>query len=149
MGDYWSANETSGDHLRALWRALASTRMCHATPEQRVFLARYRGLPRASRYDVSEHLCEIRCAISPTGGRFQPGGCEMKLSDGIEEYVVRKHARGHIFEKGQANLMAFSRQIGDVDLSQVRTHQIPYIFERRGHRGHYLAPEISGTSPLF
>jgi len=48
----------------------------------------------------------------------------MKLSDGIEEYVVRKHARGHIFEKGQANLMAFSRQIGDVDLSQVRTHQI-------------------------
>jgi integrase/recombinase XerD len=48
----------------------------------------------------------------------------MKLSDGVEQYVVRRRASGHIFEKGESNLTAFSRHVGDVDLRQVRTEQV-------------------------
>jgi len=48
----------------------------------------------------------------------------MKLSDGIEQYVQRKRASGHVFEKGESNLAAFSRHVGDVHLSQVKTQQV-------------------------
>lgn len=48
----------------------------------------------------------------------------MKLSDGIEQYVMSKRASGHIFEKGESNLAAFSRYVGDVHLSQVKTQQV-------------------------
>jgi integrase/recombinase XerD len=48
----------------------------------------------------------------------------MKLSDGIEQYVRRKHANGHMFERGQSNLVAFSRHVGDLHLSQVKAQQV-------------------------
>lgn len=48
----------------------------------------------------------------------------MKLSDGIEQYVVGKHASGLGFEKGESSLTAFFRQVGDVDLGQVKTQQV-------------------------
>jgi integrase/recombinase XerD len=48
----------------------------------------------------------------------------VKFSDGISQYIARKYARDHVFEKGKANLTAFSRQLGDVDLSQVKTDQV-------------------------
>jgi site-specific recombinase XerD len=48
----------------------------------------------------------------------------MKLSDGIEQYVVGKHAGGLAFERGESNLAAFFRQVGDVDLGQVTAQQV-------------------------
>jgi integrase/recombinase XerD len=48
----------------------------------------------------------------------------MKLVGGIQEYVGRKHKNGHAFEHGEANLLAFSRQVGDLDLSQLTTQQV-------------------------
>lgn len=48
----------------------------------------------------------------------------MRLSDGIQEYVVRKRTNGFSFERGEAVLSSFSRQIGDVDLSQIKTQQM-------------------------
>lgn len=48
----------------------------------------------------------------------------MKLTDGIGEYVGRKRESGHAFESGEQNLMAFSRQVGDVELGQVKTQQV-------------------------
>lgn len=48
----------------------------------------------------------------------------MKLVSGIEEYVGRKHTSGHAFEHGEANLLAFSRQVGDLELGQLTTQQV-------------------------
>ncbi|MCU1252077.1 MAG: site-specific recombinase XerD [Edaphobacter sp.] len=48
----------------------------------------------------------------------------MKRSDGIEQYVEGKHASGVAFEEGESNLTALFRQVGDVDLSQVKTQQV-------------------------
>lgn len=48
----------------------------------------------------------------------------MKLSDGIEQYVASKHTGGLAFERGESNLTAFFRQVGDIDLSQVKTQQV-------------------------
>ena len=37
---------------------------------------------------------------------------------------MRKRASGYIFEKGKSNLVAFSLDVGDIDLSQVTTQQV-------------------------
>lgn len=48
----------------------------------------------------------------------------MKLALSIDEYVSRKHAFGYSFWKGEANLKAFSRQMGDVNLDQIDSLQV-------------------------
>ena len=48
----------------------------------------------------------------------------MKLSAGIEQYVIGKRARGYLFERGESSLVGFSRHVGDVELDQVKAQQV-------------------------
>ena len=48
----------------------------------------------------------------------------MKLADGVERYVVWKHGIGHRFERGETNLLGFSRHTGDIELADVKPDDI-------------------------
>jgi integrase/recombinase XerD len=48
----------------------------------------------------------------------------MRVSDGIEEYVSAKRANGFVFGHAGTRLTAFSRYVGDIQLSQIKTQQI-------------------------
>lgn len=48
----------------------------------------------------------------------------MKLVHGVERYVVWKHGIGYRFERGETNLLAFSRHTGDIELAEVKPDHI-------------------------
>jgi integrase/recombinase XerD len=48
----------------------------------------------------------------------------MRLSDGVELYVAQRRSTGIEYTKGAEKLLAFSRLMGDIDLAQVRTHNV-------------------------
>ena len=48
----------------------------------------------------------------------------MTFADGIQEYVVRKHAEGIGFAKGESYLTGLRQSVGDVQLSQVTSQQV-------------------------
>lgn len=48
----------------------------------------------------------------------------MKLADGIEKYVARKHAEGIEFGRGESYLMGLFRSVGDINVTEVKTQQI-------------------------
>jgi integrase len=54
----------------------------------------------------------------------------MKLSDCIETYVIKKRAAGLIFYKGECNLVAFHRYIGDLHLDQINTEQVQMYLDK-------------------
>ena len=55
----------------------------------------------------------------------------MKLSYAVEDYVDGKHALGHRFERGETYLVALYRELGEVDLSEVRTQQVLAYLDSR------------------
>jgi hypothetical protein len=73
----------------------------------------------------------------------------MKLSDGIEQYVVGKHASGLAFERGESNLTAFFRQVGDVDLGQVKTQQVLTYLNGSENGAYYVAPQVPNSIPFL
>ena len=48
----------------------------------------------------------------------------MKFADGIQQYVIRKHAQGVEFHKGESCLTGLCRHIGDVELSCVKSQDV-------------------------
>jgi integrase/recombinase XerD len=48
----------------------------------------------------------------------------VNLSQNIERYVERKRANGVTFDKGNANLTAFARQVGNVPLHGITTYDV-------------------------
>lgn len=48
----------------------------------------------------------------------------MKLLDGIERYLIWKHANGYLFERGESTLLAFSRQTGDIQLVEIASEDV-------------------------
>jgi site-specific recombinase XerD len=48
----------------------------------------------------------------------------VKLADGIEQYVVRKHAEGIEFAKGESYLTGLLDSVGDIDIDEVKTQQV-------------------------
>lgn len=55
----------------------------------------------------------------------------MKLSEGVRGYVSWKHANGYRFERGENTLLAFSRMLGEVRLSEVEAEHILTFLNRR------------------
>jgi integrase/recombinase XerD len=48
----------------------------------------------------------------------------MKLSDGIDQYLIRKRANGLIYDREERYFAGLYKQLGDVDLSQMTTCQV-------------------------
>src|SRR5438552_8960933 len=48
----------------------------------------------------------------------------MRISDGIEQYVSCKRANGLVFGHAGTRLTAFSRYVGNIQLSQIKTQQV-------------------------
>jgi integrase/recombinase XerD len=48
----------------------------------------------------------------------------MRLFDAVQRYVNWKRGMGYSFERGETNLLAFSRQIGDIELPDVKPDHI-------------------------
>jgi integrase len=54
----------------------------------------------------------------------------MKLCDSIEMYVTKKRTAGLIFYKGESNLLAFHRYVGDLHLDQINTGQVQMYLDK-------------------
>jgi integrase/recombinase XerD len=48
----------------------------------------------------------------------------MNFSDSVQQYVLRKHAEGIEFHKGESYLTGLCRHVGDVQLSQVQSQHV-------------------------
>src|ERR1700729_1034246 len=48
----------------------------------------------------------------------------MKLADGLSVYLLRRREDGLIFERPEALIVGFCRQVGDIDLGEVRTQDV-------------------------
>lgn len=54
----------------------------------------------------------------------------MRVFEGIERYLAWKHTNGYRFERGESTLVAFSKQIGDIQLADVTSMHILCFLNR-------------------
>ena len=124
MGSRGLADKETGNPVRKCWPTFASSCLCDATAAKGFVTARYRRFSGTSRYEFGERLCKVRCTSAPRRRSLQLGGCEMKLSEGIEAYVTQKRASGLLVDHGERCFREFYRRVGDVPLSQLTTRDV-------------------------
>jgi integrase/recombinase XerD len=56
----------------------------------------------------------------------------MKLSEGVENYLVSKRTSGYVFQRGESCLVGFFRKVGDLQLTQVTAHEILTFLDGQG-----------------
>lgn len=55
----------------------------------------------------------------------------MRLFDAVQRYVAWKREIGYSFERGETNLVAFSRQVGDIELADLKPDHISSYLNRK------------------
>jgi integrase/recombinase XerD len=60
----------------------------------------------------------------------------MKLSEGVEKYLLEKRTGGLLFNHGEACFLGFSRRVGDVELSQVTARDVLRFLDEPGTSTH-------------
>jgi hypothetical protein len=132
------AVEGAGSDLKSLWSSFSSTFLRNSSFEERFHTAGCRRFSWASWLKFGQYLCQIRHSLSTRSSLVQLGRRPMKLSASIGTYVTNKRATGLLFNKGEENLAAFHRYVGDLHLEQITnkkgqdmnpgTESLPFTF---------------------
>jgi integrase/recombinase XerD len=56
----------------------------------------------------------------------------MRISEGIEQFVLFKRANGFVFGHGESRLTAFSKYVENIQLSQIKAHQVLAFLDASG-----------------
>src|SRR5271170_1279372 len=85
---------------------------------------RNRRSPWPSQHVSHTNLCKGRPPIPSFGSRLEPARCNMKLATLIDSYISFKRNVGMRFNAENRALRAFSKALGDVDITEVERKQV-------------------------